>query len=124
MKKVLLPVLILFLIVNTLTLVFGKQLQANNINHLVVLVGNMVLFLATITSAWLQAKAMQAQKSTGILKNVYGSFLAKFAIILIPFILYVLLAKPINKYGIYACLGLYLLYALLSIKTALKISKK
>ncbi|MES2777815.1 MAG: hypothetical protein V4722_26785 [Bacteroidota bacterium] len=123
MKKAYRPVLILFVIVNALAIALGKKLQANGIDNEVIIWGNLVIFIATMASAWLYMRATQTKNAQAIMRGVYGGFMLKFFVLLAAALFYIVVAKPINKPALFFCMGLYLVYHFLSTTTVLKQKK-
>lgn len=124
MKKAIRPNLLIFIMVNTLVLVFARKLEAKGIDPELVLGGNIVLFLATLVSFWMHHRAMNTKHAGGIMRNVFGAFIAKFFIILIAAFAYIFLARPVNKYGIFVCMSLYFVYTFAGIRYVLKQQNK
>ena len=112
--------ILVFVIVNALALVFAKKLQAKGVDTDMVIGGNIVLFLATIISFWMHYRAMNTKNTSGIIRNVYGGFMAKFFILLIAAFAYISLAKEVNKYGLFVCMGLYFVYTFAGTRNVLK----
>lgn len=120
MKKAIRPVILVFVIVNALAIVFAKRLEAKGIDSQLVIGGNIVICLATLLSFWMHYKAINTRSTTGIIKNVYGGFMAKFFILLIAAFAYIFLAKEVNKYGLFICMGLYFVYTFAGTRNVLK----
>jgi hypothetical protein len=113
MKKKFRPILILFVIINTLAIVFAKKLQAKGVHN------EVIIFIATFASGWLYMRAVETQNAQAIMRGVYGGFMIKFFLLLAASIAYIALVKPINKPAFFFCMGLYLVYHFLSINTVL-----
>jgi len=124
MKKAIRPVILIFVMVNALALVFAKKLDAKGIDSEMVIGGNIVIFLATLVSFWMHHRAMNTKVTSGIIKNVYGGFMAKFFILLIAAFAYIFLAKEVNKYGLFVCMGLYFVYTFAGTRNVLKQTNK
>lgn len=123
MKKTFRPVLILFVLVNALTLAFGKKLQAKGIDNEIIIWGNLIIFIATMASGYLYTKAIATKNPQAIMRGVYGGFMLKFFLLLTAAIIYIATAKPVNKGALFFCMGLYLLYHFLGINNVLKQKK-
>ncbi len=119
MKKKFRPILILFIIINILAIVFAKKLIANSVNNEVIIVGNLIIFIATLASGWLYMRAAETKNTQAIMRGVYGGFMIKFFLLLAAALTYLALVKPINKPAFFFCMGLYLVYHFLSINTVL-----
>lgn len=112
MKKVrpFLPLLLIFLAINTVAIVFAKQLLAFKIDNGLVIGGNCIIFFASILAFWVYGNAMQKTNGHGFVRVVYGGFVIKFFVLVVAAMVYFLFAEEINKNGVFVCLGLYLLY--------------
>lgn len=119
MKKKFRPIIILFVIINTLAIVFSKKLQTKGVHNEVIIAGNLIIFIATLASGWLYMRAAETKNAQAIMRGVYGGFMIKFFLLLAASIAYLALVKPINKPAFFFCMGLYLVYHFLSINTVL-----
>ena len=123
MRKAMLPLLIVFLIVNTLALVVLRQrLDDNGVDTDLIIGGNLVLFIVSIFSVWMYTKSTAKKNAHAIVRNVYGGFMLKFFVLIVAAMVYFYFAKEINKKGILICMGLYVLYSFLG--TAQVVKKK
>lgn len=120
MKKGYLPVVFLFVVISAVALVLKDKFLAAGIDPWVLLGGNAVLFIITLISMTMNNAAMQHSNTQGFMRNVYGGFMLKFFLVIIAVVLYVVLAKPINKPALFICLGLYLFYTFFGTRTVLQ----
>jgi cobalamin biosynthesis protein CobD/CbiB len=110
---------ILFDIVTIATLIFWKQLSKAGVNPWVIIGGNAVLFVVTILSMYMNAKAIQHQNTHGFMRNVYGGFLLKFTIIIVAAVAYIAVVSTPDKTGLLICAGLYFLYTFFGTRSVL-----
>jgi preprotein translocase subunit SecY len=120
MKNAFRPLVIIFLMVNALALVFRARLEQKGIDADVVIIGNLILFAASSLSIFMYNKKVDPKRPQAVVQNVYGGFILKFFILAIATMLYCFLAKPINKEGIFVCMGLYLVYNFIGTRQAVK----
>jgi hypothetical protein len=74
----------------------------------------------TMSKAALEHKNVQI-----FLRLVYGSFLLKFFVLAIGAFVYIALYKKnINKPALLGCFGLYIIYAIIELRSVMKQSKK
>lgn len=104
-------------------MVLKSKLETAGIDPWVLLGGNCILFIITLISMAMNNAAMQHSNTQGFMRNVYGGFMIKFFLVIIAILLYVVLAKPINKPALFACLGLYLFYTFFGTRTVLNVKK-
>jgi hypothetical protein len=120
-----LPILVIFLIVTSFSLVFTTRLERWGVDQGLVIVGNIVLFFVTIFSFVLYRKALLAANTHAFIRNVYSGMLLKlFVCIGAAFIYIVIAANQVNKSGIFILMGLYLLYTFLEIRGVLRLSRQ
>ncbi len=121
MRKAILPLLVVFLIVNALALVvFRQRLDDNGVDTDLVIGGNLLLFLVSIFSVWMYTKPVANKNAHAVVRNVYGGFMLKFFVLIVGALVYFYFAKEVNKKGILICMGLYVLYSVLGTAQAVK----
>ena len=113
------PPLILFGVVTLLSLLFWSRLTMAGIHPWVVVGGNVVLFIVTLLSMYMNSNAMQHGNTHGFMRNVYGGFLLKFLLIIVAAVSYIAMVKTPNKPGLLICAGLYLLYTFFGTRSVL-----
>lgn len=119
-KKVFVPLVLVFVIVNLLALLFGSILKAWKIDPYVVGVANTLLFLISIYNAVQHLKAMAPTNPHAMVRGVMGSTVLKLFVLGTAAFLYLYNAgenKNIN--GLFFSMGLYLLYTWLDVRIAL-----
>lgn len=114
MIKKLTPVFILFCIITVVTFLFKDQLLKAGVDPWVVLGGNLIIFIATILASLLYIKALTSNKPQAVIRSIYSGFMLKFFFLLIAALSYIATAKPVNKWGIFITMGLYLVYHFIS----------
>jgi preprotein translocase subunit SecY len=120
MKNTFRPLVLIFVIVNALAIVFRKKLELKGVDTNVVIIGNLILFAASAFSIWMYSKKVDPKRPQAVVQNVYGGFILKFFILAIATMLYCFLAKPINKEGVFICMGLYLVYNFIGTRQAVR----
>jgi hypothetical protein len=105
---------LLFVFSNTFFLLGKSWLVKWNIDESVVIIGNIILWLATLLSLYLTQKALQHSSTTGFLRNAYGGFIIKLFVCAGAVAVYAMIAgKNLNQNGIFVCIFLYFLYIVL-----------
>ena len=119
------PIVAIFVVIVLLVLVMRSWLAAQwNMDFMVVLVGNAVLFLATAFSFYLYSKALRNNNTQLFLRMMYSSLLVKMVFCLAATLLYLFIAgKDFNKAGIIASLILYVVYTYAEVKVLMRLSK-
>ncbi len=121
----LLPVLAIFVTTSAFFIVGRNLLEKWSIDQDVVLVGNLILFLATLISFVLYWRSLQNDRVQVFLRMIYGSMFIKMMICLFSALLYIMAAgKGVDKAGIFMCMFLYFLYTFVEMGILMKISKQ
>lgn len=124
-SKAFLPIIIFFIIINTLFLFFRNQFENWKTDTDVLVIGNLVLFLAVVVSFIFFQKSVGPKSPHGIVRMIYAGILTKLIICLIGVFLYVSIArKNVNKPAIIGCMVLYLVYTVMEVAAANKINKQ
>jgi hypothetical protein len=123
--KLFVPLFILFAFVNLAFTVWAKKWQAINVNHEVVLVGNILLFALAVVTLAMHAKASKNKNPNVLVRSIMGAMLIKMMVMGITTVIYLVAAKQQrNVPGIGIVMGLYLIYLIIEVKVALQLNKK
>lgn len=108
----------LFAIINIAVIVFEDKLTENGVDTDVLLLGNLILFVATLLSYVVYKRSLKNKTSYGAINGMYGSFAVKFFICLIAVAVYLIAfqGKP-NKPALFICMGLYMVYSIVEVAT-------
>ena len=91
----------------------------------VLLVGNLILFVATLLSFFIYKKALFNLNVHIFLRALYGGMFLKMIIAMVAALVYILLAQEkVSKAGIFGCFGLYFLYTFVEVKILMRLSKQ
>lgn len=123
--KLLLPIFALFNIVNIAFLIWGARFDNMNIDHVVVIFGNTLLFLLASISLWLHLVASKKENPNVLVRSVMLSTLIKMIVIGITVLIYVKTVKENrSNWAVIFSMCLYLMYMFLEVKVALGLNKK
>lgn len=124
-NKALITVIYFFLIVQACILAGQWFLPASGMNYRVLLIGNLLLFFVGCISVRMTVKALTDKNAQVFLRMIYGSFLLKFFVFAAAAFIYIsVYKKEVNKPALFGCLGLYVFYTVIEVRSALKQSKK
>jgi len=124
-KKLYLPVALFFIIVNGGLVFFGPRLQNAGFDTSVTLGGNLILFAATLLSLFLYQRAMTHASTHGFLRNAYSGLMVKLFVCIAGVGIYAFARQGnINKYGILACVFLYIIYSVIEMRSLLRWNKE
>ena len=119
------PLFFVFLLVNTGLFSSRSLLSKWNISTDVIIIGNIILFIATAVSFYFYYRSFSDNRAQGFLRMIYAGMFIKMMVCLVSSFLYIMIAgKEVNKGGIVICMGLYLLYTILEVVILMKASKQ
>jgi len=123
-RRPFLPILVIFVLVSIILVAAGPWFDAQNIDHLVLLTGNAILFLATALSFYLYNKALHHDNIQVFLRMMYSSLLLKMGFGIAATLLYVYFAgKSVSKAAVLGCFALYIVYTFMEVKVLMRQSK-
>lgn len=118
------PVLLIFIITTALFIAARSVFTGWNIDTHVLIVGNLLLFLASAVSFYIHTKNMHAKSGHAVIRTMYGSIMAKMVICIVAaFIYFSAAGKGVNKYAVFGCMFLYLIYTFVEVSILMKLSK-
>lgn len=119
--KTIFPLLLVFLLVSSLVVVFGKVLIDHRINHRMLIAGNIILFSITALSFFLYRKALLAPNTQSFLRHVYTGMMIKFFMCIAATFIYILSSgNAVNKPALFTLMFLYLMYTFLEMALLMK----
>ena len=120
-----LPIIIVFVVTSLVILAARQWLAGWNMDYLVLLTGNGILFLATAWSFYLYNKALRNANVQVFLRMLYTSLLIKMGLSLVATLLYLFFAgASVSKMAIVGCFVFYVLYTWLEVKVLMRLIKK
>lgn len=124
-RKPWIPLLLLFIFLNSFFLLGKSFLNKQGVDHLVLIGGNLILFVATALSFYISQRSLTSANPSSSVGSLYGSFMAKFFIIAIAAFVYIMVAKKnLNKPALFICMGLYLVYTFVEVSSLQKLLKQ
>ena len=120
-----LPLVVVFC-VSILLIVVGKHWMYSrwNMDYMVLLVGDLILFAASLFSFRLYIKALRDSNPQVFLRMLYSSLLVKMFFVLGATLIYLFFAgKEVNKAAILGCFVLYIIYTYVEVKTLMRMFK-
>jgi hypothetical protein len=123
-KQLYFPLAFIFIILSTILLVAQTALAKWGIEPVVVITGNLILFIATLCSLLLYQRAITHASTSGFLRNSYSGLMIKLFACLAAVFIYAMLTKGgINKPGIFACIFLYFIYTIIEMRSLMRWTK-
>ena len=119
------PLTLVFIFV-TLVFIGTRTWQLENgFDHLVLIAGNLFLFLVTLASLYFHVKGFLNKNPQAFLRNVYGAMMLKMFLSVIVVLVYAVSAGDnLNKPGIFACMGLYFVYTFVELRMVFRLLKQ
>jgi len=123
--KLLFPTLLLFVSVTLVFMVAANFWEHIGVNHWVVIVSNLLLYLMSAISVWMHLKAVKNPNPHVFTRSVMGSTVMKLFVLGISVVIYLLLSgKDRNVFAIFIGMFLYMIYTAFDVKAALQLNKK
>lgn len=119
-KKVFLPFVLVFVIINLIAIGFPALMKSWHIDPWVVVGANTILFLISLYNVWQHLKVVQQNNPHAMVRGVMGSTVLKLFVLGTAAFLYLYNAgeqKNIN--GLFIGMGLYILYTWMDVRIAL-----
>jgi len=86
---------------------------------------NLLLFAITLIGFVLQRRGLRSPNSNAFVRAVYVSAMLKMFICMIAVLIYVFLfRKSINKPGLFAGMGMYIVYTIVEVTSLMKAARK
>jgi len=124
-RKPFFPIVLLFILFNSLFIAGKSWLKKWNADTDVLIVGNLILFIATVVSFFLYTRALKNDKPHKFLKYIYGGMFLKMLICLITAFIYIAsYGQDVNKPAIFGCMFLYFVYTFVEVSILLRLSKQ
>ena len=124
-RRSFLPIGILFVLVGLIVITGKGLLNKWGVDLTVLVIGNLVLFLATSVSFAISYKGLKSANPHAFVRSVYGSVMIKFFVFAIAAFIYIQSAKAaVNKPALFVCMGLYLVYTFLEVSVLTKLLRK
>ena len=123
-QRLIRPIVLIFIFVNALLLTGSSWLANKGIDQSVLIIGNLVIFLASFGSLLISLRANQSASPQAPVRSMYVSFMIKFFLIAITALVYIMVVKKdVNKPALIACAALYIIYSILEVAALTKMLK-
>ena len=124
-RSPLLPLIILFILLNALFLTGKNFLERSGFDQSVLIIGNLILFAATLMSFVFARRGLRSENPQAFVRSVYMSIMIKLFICVIAAVIYIFLfRKNLNRPALFTCMGLYLVYTFIEVSVLTKTLKK
>lgn len=119
------PITIVFILINAVCIIFGKQLDAKGIDHIVLIYANLLLFIITLITSFIHIKSSSSNNPYAFVRGVtLGSFI-KLIAIAVSVVIYLFAAGPNRSiYAVAVAMLFYIVYTIFEVNGAMKLNKK
>lgn len=120
-----LPLVFVFVLLNVFFFAFHDWLVKKGVNNDVLIIGNLILFIATLFSLVVYLSSLKSSGGGAAVRGMYGSFMIKFFACLVAAFAYIMIAKKdVNKPALIVCMGLYIIYTVIEVSSLQKLLKQ
>ena len=124
-RKALLPIVFMFIFINTLFLISANFFVKQNIDRYVVIAANAILFISNFITLLLLQRSLKNPNPNVFVRSMMAGTFIKLLIIAVAFMAYAFtLKKNVNKPAIYISIFLYFLYLAVEVSIVLKLNKQ
>ncbi|HEX5150964.1 MAG TPA: hypothetical protein VFW07_05920 [Parafilimonas sp.] len=117
------PVIIFFILINALCLTCANWLDRKNIDHIVLMYANLILFLLTLIACYIHIRAIKNNNPYAFVRGVTLASLMKLLVIVISVAIYFFTAETKSVYAVITAMALYIVYTLFEVKGAMRINR-
>lgn len=124
-RSPLFPIILFFILLNAFFITGRNFLERSGFDQSVLIIGNLVLFGATLLSFVFARRGLRAENPQAFVRSVYMSIMIKLFISAIAALVYIFLfRKNVNRPALFACMGLYLVYTFIEVSVLTKLLKE
>ncbi|KYP13581.1 hypothetical protein, partial [Flavihumibacter sp. CACIAM 22H1] len=119
-RKAMLPLVLVFIVINTALLLFSTRLAETGLDVTVLMTANCLLFLIFFVSLWLHLRSMANSSTHVFMRNMYSGMLLKlFGGAIAAFIYIYLFRDKVNKPALFGSMAIYVLYTIIELRSVL-----
>lgn len=119
------PLIFVFTFIMAFSITGKSWLEKNGVDQLVLIGGNLLLFIVSLTAFFITFKALKSANPQAFVRAMYGSFMIKFFLIAVAAFIYIMIAKKeVNKPALVICGALYIIYTAIETRALMKLLKQ
>jgi heme/copper-type cytochrome/quinol oxidase subunit 3 len=119
------PLFVLFALLSAFFITGKNWLLKQGIDPNVLIVGNLLLFLVSLTAWAINKKSFTNNNPNAALRALYAGFMIKFFVLALAAFVYIMLVKKnVNKPALIICGAFYIIYTAIEIRALLKMLRK
>jgi hypothetical protein len=118
--------LILVFVLFTGLFILGKDwLEKKNVDQDVLIGGNLLLFIVSMLTLVLSKRSFASPNPQAFVRSMYAGFMIRFFVLALAAFIYIMITKKeVNKAGLIACAGLYIIYSGIETRTLVKMLRE
>ena len=118
------PIIFFFIIVNAFVATGRNLLELHGFDQTVLMVGNLIVFLATILSFLFASRGLKSTNPQAFVRSIYLSIMVKLFVCIIAALIYIFIFRNnLNKPALFTSMGLYLVYTFIEVSMLTKLLK-
>ena len=118
------PIIFFFIILNAFLLTSRNFLELHGFDQNVLMVGNLIVFLATILSFLFASRGLKSTNPQAFVRSMYLSIMVKLFVCIIAALIYIFIFRNnLNKPALFTSMGLYLVYTFIEVSVLTKLLK-
>ena len=118
------PIVFFFIILNAFFLTGENFLEEHGFDQSVLIVGNLIVFLATVFSFLFANRGLKSTNPQAFVRSIYLSIMVKLFVCIIAALIYIFMFRNnLNKPALFMSMGLYLVYTLIEVSVLTKLLK-
>ena len=124
-RKIFLPVILVFVILNGFIIVFKTFLENNGFDRDFLIIANLLLFTLSLAALYLQCRAILSNNPNAFVRGVYAAMIIKLFVCMIAVLVYAFIkTSNVNKPALFTSMGIYILYTSFEVAGLMKAARK
>ncbi len=123
-KRTLLLLTIVFVVLNALFIVFAARLAAANVDNEVLIVTNLLLYILSILTHFMQVNALKNKNPQVFVRTVMAGTMIKLFVLATAVLIYLVVAKENrNIPAVFGAMIVYVVYMIIDTRSSLSLNK-
>ncbi|MBS1748043.1 MAG: hypothetical protein JST21_17905 [Bacteroidetes bacterium] len=119
------PLAIVFIIINGCCFWLGRWLDAKGIDHSVLIVANLILFVLTLLTSRIHVNSLQNENPHVFVRGVtLSSFIKLMVIAISAFAYFIFMRDKISVYAVIVSMFFYIVYTVIEVRNAMRINSQ